>query len=111
MVFSVSGTNTATPFDISGAVTNSGHNTSPGVSISTTNSKDFIVGIVGSYDSTTITSSGSFTLLNSDGSHSSGDSAEEYLAVSAKQTNLAVGFSTGAATSYWVTMADAFVSG
>jgi hypothetical protein len=113
-VFSVSGANTASPFDphlssaVSAFAASSG--TSSTVSITTTNSHDLIVGMIGlSSSPNNLNAGGSFNLLDST-SHSSASSADEYNTVTTAQPNLSVGF-TWSGSSYWVMLADAFVSG
>jgi len=112
-VVSISGANTASPFDsnFGSAVTASSTSagTSSTVSVTTANSNDLIVGMVGlSGGPSGISSGGSFTLLDNS-LHGSAATADEYQVVSSTQTNLGVGFSwTG--SSSWVTLADAIVA-
>jgi hypothetical protein len=111
-IFSVSGANTASPFDpnLGSAVLNSGSGTSSSVSITTTSSNDLIVGMIGlSGGPGSINPGSSFTLLDNT-LHGSASSADEYRAVTATQSGLGVDFSWSG-NSGWVATADAFTSG
>jgi hypothetical protein len=114
-VFSVSGANTATPFDpnLSSAVSNKGTTgTTASVSITTTNANDLIVGVMGTYQNRAISVGSGFTRAYTATfpASSSGSGAAEYKAVSAVQSGASITF-TWSSNAYWEIMGDAFRRG
>jgi len=101
-VLSVSGANTATPFDSNGGLPAISSTNAP-ASVSTSNANDFIFGMISADDGDGGTNLGAgtgFTLLDS-----ANYNAQEYKIVSATQSGLSMAFTSVA--SYALSMADA----
>jgi hypothetical protein len=113
LVFSVSGVNTAGPFDpnLNYAVTGTGGSgTTASVSITTTNANDMIIGVVGLPNTVTISAGSGYTLIP--GTSTSGNSvasASDYKIVTSAQTPTSVSL-TWSGNQYWAMIGDAFES-
>ena len=111
VVFGVSGSDTASPFDTASASTANGVSNSASVSISTTNANDFVIGALGvsAGSSTTLTKDSSFTLILTQAygitTNGARQTSDEYRIVSATGTYTPT--YTLSAYFSWVMIADA----
>jgi hypothetical protein len=111
VVFGVSGSNTASPFDTASPSTNSGVSNSASASISTSNANDFIIGTLGVSvgSSLTVTKDSSFTLILTQAygitTNGARQTSDEYKIVSATGTYTPTYSLSGYYS--WVMIADA----
>lgn len=112
LVFSVSGANTASPFDsglpatlVNGNGAATGNSGTSSVTITTNNANDLIVGVVGLKAANAISFGGGFTVINAPMGNGI-STADAYLVVSSAGSKTIT--STFTSTN-WVTIADAFV--
>lgn len=113
VAFGISGANTLSPFDTNQAIPNSAAGTAgttATVTISTSNTADFLIGALGVQGTPALTIGTGFTLILTQASSTTRETSDEYQRVSAAQTNLAVSYSwTGAQD--WAIIGDAVVAG
>ena len=108
IVFSVSGANTANPFDSHSGLPYSAYGSSgtPSVgSVSTSNAHDMIIGLVGSRSTTAATAGTGFSIITTQTASTDGSSAAEKEVVTSTLSSATVNF--GSSQTGWAMMVDA----
>jgi hypothetical protein len=113
IAFGISGADTSSPFDPNSAVPASNSGSSippePSVSISTTGTNDMIIGIVGAFNTPTLTPGSGFTSIGAT-SNQAPSSLAEYTIVNSAASGFTVDASDGGVNTPWTIIADAVVA-